>query len=125
MIHLDTHIVIWLYEGIPDRLTKRARSEIEVRSLLVSPMVLLELQYLFEVKRTNEPASAILQELERTVDLKVSTETFHMAAFKATELSWTCDPFDRLIAAHALADNCPLITADEVLLKNCPNAIWD
>jgi PIN domain nuclease of toxin-antitoxin system len=43
----------------------------------------------------------------------------------AMDLSWTRDPFDRLISAHAIVANAPLVTADETIRKNLPLAIWD
>lgn len=43
----------------------------------------------------------------------------------ATGISWTRDPFDRLISAHAIVANAPLITADETIRANLPLATWD
>jgi PIN domain nuclease of toxin-antitoxin system len=40
-------------------------------------------------------------------------------------LSWTHDPFDRLIAAHAIVADAPLVTADRTILENLPLATWD
>ena len=56
MIYADTHVVAWLYAGRPDLIPPRARRLIEDNPLLVSPMVALELEYLFETGRTSEPA---------------------------------------------------------------------
>ena len=50
-IYLDTHVVLWLSEGLVERLPKAARRSIEENDLLFSPMVRLELQYLYEIKR--------------------------------------------------------------------------
>jgi PIN domain nuclease of toxin-antitoxin system len=36
----------------------------------------------------------------------------------AFPLSWTRDPFDRLLAAHSLMTHVPLCTADTVLLRH-------
>lgn len=43
----------------------------------------------------------------------------------AAPLSWTRDPFDRLIAAHAIVANAQLVTADETIRENLPLAVWD
>jgi PIN domain nuclease of toxin-antitoxin system len=43
----------------------------------------------------------------------------------AAGLTWTRDPFDRLIAAHAIVADAPLLTADRTILDNLPQAIWD
>ena len=51
MIHLDTHVVVWLYLAEVERLPARAREAIEAEDLEISPMVLLELQSLREIGR--------------------------------------------------------------------------
>ena len=42
----------------------------------------------------------------------------------AADLTWTRDPFDRLIAAHAIVAGAPLLTADRGILENLPLATW-
>jgi PIN domain nuclease of toxin-antitoxin system len=125
MIHLDTHVLVWLHKGKYNRFPKTMKHRINTEANVVSPMVILELQYLFEIGRANKSGQEVINRLQEQIELSVSNQTFHLAALKATELSWTRDPFDRLIAAHAIVDNCPLLTADEVLLKNCSQAIWE
>lgn len=39
-------------------------------------------------------------------------------------LSWTRDPFDRLIVANALADGADLVTADERIRQHTDIAVW-
>lgn len=72
-----------------------------------------------------EPASAPLSALRRTVGLQVADASLAELVEAATALSWTRDPFDRLIAAHALVANAPLVTADETIRRHLPLAIWD
>lgn len=91
----------------------------------VSPIVELELTYLYEIGRVTEPASAPLSALRRILGLKVHDAPFAEVAQAAGPLSWTRDPFDRLIAAHAIVANTPLVTADETIRENLPLAIWD
>jgi PIN domain nuclease of toxin-antitoxin system len=43
----------------------------------------------------------------------------------AADLSWTRDPFDRLIAAHAIVANASLVTADDTIREHLPLAVWD
>jgi PIN domain nuclease of toxin-antitoxin system len=90
----------------------------------VSPMVELELTYLYEIGRVTEPASAPLTALRRTLGLEINDASFAEVAHAAGALSWTRDPFDRLIAAHAIVANTPLVTADETIRENLPLAIW-
>jgi PIN domain nuclease of toxin-antitoxin system len=43
----------------------------------------------------------------------------------ALDLTWTRDPFDRLIAAHAVVADAPLVTAHRTILEHLPQAVWD
>lgn len=52
MIHLDTHVVVWLRAGDTKRL--RPVSRLIGGEVAVSPFVVLELQALFEVGRIRE-----------------------------------------------------------------------
>ena len=125
MIHLDTHVVAWLYAGRLDLIPARARTRIEGSALGISPMVLLELDLLHEIGRTRAGSADVLAALERDLDLRVSEAAFPRIARIAGTLTFTRDPFDRLIAATALAEDVPLLTADRLLLEHCPTAVWD
>ncbi len=72
-----------------------------------------------------EPPSAPLSALGRTLGLKVADTSLAELIQAAAALSWTRDPFDRLIAAHAIVANAPLVTADESILDNLHLAVWD
>ena len=39
-------------------------------------------------------------------------------------MKWTRDPFDRMIAAHAITHDHDLLTKDESILAHCKNAFW-
>jgi PIN domain nuclease of toxin-antitoxin system len=125
VIHLDTHVVAWLYAGEFERIPLTVQARIEADMLAVSPMVLLELDYLHEIGRTREGSAAVLAVLEARLDLRVSEAPFPRIARIAAALSFTRDPFDRLIAATAMAEDLPLLTADRRMLEHCPVAIWD
>ncbi len=44
---------------------------------------------------------------------------------EASILEWTRDPFDRLIAAQAIAAGCPLATGDRALRDALPDhTVW-
>lgn len=96
----------------------------EAEAIAVSPIVELELTYLYEIGRVSEPASAPLAALQRTLGLRVVDASLTEVVKAAANLSWTRDPFDRLIAAHAIVANVPLITADKTILKHLPQATW-
>jgi PIN domain nuclease of toxin-antitoxin system len=122
--HLDTHVVVWLYAGELERFPLGVRKQLEKADLAISPAVLLELQYLFEIKRLAEPASLVLADLEQRLGLKVSDTPFARVASAALALSWTRDPFDRLIVAQAIVQAAPLVTADRIIRKHYPAAAW-
>lgn len=124
MIHLDTHVVVWLYARDVGAL-RPVLPRLERETLAISPMVLLELQYLYEVGRTTEPARAVFDALSEPLGLRLAEASSPAIVQHALGLSWTRDPFDRLIVATAMADDVSLITRDTVLRAHCPLAVWD
>jgi PIN domain nuclease of toxin-antitoxin system len=123
VVHLDTHVVLWLYERSVQRL-KPALAHLEGRKVALSPMAMLELEYLREIGRSRVGAAIILAELSVSVGLELARTPWEQVVSVALSLGWARDPFDRLIAAHALTDRVPLVTADKRLRASCPNAIW-
>lgn len=125
MIHLDTHVVVWLAGGMPRKLPARLLKGLRDAPPVVSPMVALELELLYEIGRIREPSNRVLDHLEATVGLTLSPVPFASAVAAARGLGWTRDPFDRLIVGSALAQGASLATADEHIRANYPAAIWD
>ena len=122
--YLDTHVVVWLYAGLSDRFPASVRKRLE-SPLAVSPVVELELQYLYEVGRTTVPGDAVISELEQLVGLEKVDASLAAVASVARGLIWTRDPFDRLISAQAIADEVRLLTADGTILENLDLAAWE
>lgn len=111
VILLDTHAVVWLDQSHP-----RARPLSQgARRMYISPATLLELQFLAESGRVRLPKS---DALAIAVDDRWTLDEPPAAAWfaAALDLSWTRDPFDRLIAAHARLRGWRLATSDETLL---------
>jgi PIN domain nuclease of toxin-antitoxin system len=124
LTHLDTHVVVWLVTGEHARLSESARDMIEEDRLEVSPMVGLELTYLCEVGRLEIDPAEILSELRRSIDLRECDEPFGNVASIARGLSWTRDPFDRLIVAQAVAAGARLVTRDDTIRHHFSYACW-
>jgi PIN domain nuclease of toxin-antitoxin system len=124
MMFLDTHVVVWLYAGEVDRLPAEARRMIEEQDLLISPMVILELQYLRETGRLTVEAHRVVAALAKTLGLQTCEWGFSQVILEALAQVWTRDPFDRIIVAHASARNLPLLTKDDVILANYKKAFW-
>ncbi len=122
--YLDTHVVAWLFAGDAARLSLTARAAIEADDLLISPAVVLELQYLYETKRVADPAEVVVTDLQHRVMLRVCDLSFPDVARRALTLSWTRDPFDRLIVAQAALREARLITKDRILRKRYSASVW-
>jgi PIN domain nuclease of toxin-antitoxin system len=112
VILLDTHAMVWLDQAHPraDALMRGGRR------LYISPATLLELQFLEEAGRLRLPrgdSHALADDDRWTLDDPPAASWFSAAL----DLSWTRDPFDRLLAAHARLRGWRLATADDRLLK--------
>jgi PIN domain nuclease of toxin-antitoxin system len=123
-MYLDTHVVVWLYAGETDRFSVSAVDYIEGNDLRISPAVLLELQFLREIKRITADPMLVLQTLEETIGLQLCRLDFSKVVFGALSQSWTRDPFDRMIAAQASVRNELLLTKDRIIRRNCSVACW-
>jgi PIN domain nuclease of toxin-antitoxin system len=111
VILLDTNALIWLDHAHP-----RARALARTGPLHISPATLLEIQILQEAGRLrlrNGDAHAIASDDRWVLDDPPAAAWFAVAL----DLTWTRDPFDRLIAAHAQVRGWRLATADAMLLE--------
>ena len=124
VVFLDTHIAVWLYAGLIEKISETAIQTIEANDLLISPMVKLELQYLFEIGRITVKPDTIIKNLFAAIGLKVSETPLQQIIEKALKISWTRDVFDRLLSAEALVVRGGFITADETIKSNLKLAIW-
>lgn len=66
----------------------------------------------------------MLLALRKSIGLEVEDISFAEVARTAVDLTWTRDPFDRMIAAQAIVADAPLVTADRNILANLPQATW-
>lgn len=118
-------MVVWLAAGKLSRISFRARAELEKSDLLISPTVMLELEYLFELKRITLRARDIFQKVAHEVGLSLCTLPYSSVVSAALDEKWTRDPFDRLIVANAKANGfAPLISIDQAIRKHYPRAMW-
>jgi len=111
VILLDTNALIWI-----DQNHRRTRTLVAApERLAVSPASLLELRFLIETGRLGlrrGSVEAIAHDDRWVVDAPPAVDWFEAAG----EESWTHDPFDRLIVAHARLRRCRLATADREVL---------
>ena len=123
--YLDTNIVICLHSGDASRLTRRAIEQIESAELLVSGMVMLELEMLYEKGAIRYPASEIHFDLNQQIGVSICQLPMAAIMSSAMRVRWTREPGDRIIVANAMANNeAPLVTADRRINAEYRNAIW-
>lgn len=125
IVYLDTHVFLWLAAGKVNRLSSVARSLVDKADLLLSPMALLELEYLHESGRTRFPARDLLKKVSHETNLRLCEIPASTIASAALDEKWARDPFDRLIVANAKANGFAwLISADEEISRNYPRTVW-
>lgn len=125
MIYIDTHVVLWLYLRRGEGLSERARYLVEFDpEILISPIVLLELDYLHEIGRTTLGADPVFDYLHQQIDLQICQKPFLDVVQAASKLSWTRDPFDRIITAQSAIGLNSLITKDKMIRDNYEHAVW-
>jgi PIN domain nuclease of toxin-antitoxin system len=125
LIHLDTHAAVWLSAGETARLPAHAPALLRQSPPAISPMVLLELDFLYETGKIKVPSHDIFHDLVAKIGLTIAPTSFEAVAREASGLTWTRDPFDRLITATARAAGARLLTKDATILANETCAFWD
>ena len=123
---LDTHVLVWA-ESLPERLGVETRTRMldPANTLLVSPVSMLELSRLISLSRIHLRKSLVdwLRDARRNLAFEDAILSHH-AAIDSYELPGTFhkDPADRMLVATARELNCPLVTADDLILQY-PNVL--
>lgn len=125
MTYLDTHVVVWLYQGKVKRLSREAARVIDkADQLLISPIVELELVYLHKRGKFSVRPQDMVADLRARIGLAVCDLPFPLVAHEAMSISWTEDVFDRLIVAQAAATRSVLLSSDGRIQENYEHAVW-
>lgn len=121
---LDTHTAIFLWEGRAEVFGPGARELLERATLHVSPMVRLEMGFLKEVGKLKVDPDHILGSLVADLGVTLTSDPLDTLIPHAMPLSWTRDPFDRLLVATALLHQAPFVTRDRCIRDNFAGAVW-
>jgi PIN domain nuclease of toxin-antitoxin system len=124
LIYLDTHVVVWLYAGLLEKFSQSVRVILNENEIRISPIVRLELQYLYEIERVKEPAQNIVADLADRIGIRVCDKDFSSVISQAILLKWTRGPFDRVIVAQAALNDNILISKDQNILDHYLHARW-
>ncbi|MHB8619417.1 MAG: PIN domain-containing protein, partial [Chloroflexota bacterium] len=110
------------YAGRRDLIPAPVQRWLNREQLGVSPFTRLELAYLYEIGRVRTPAQVVIGELGPSLELVVADAPVALVCEAALDLTWTRDPFDRLLCAQATATS--LVTKDETIRRHLPLAWW-
>jgi len=114
---LDTHALLW-FLAKDDRLSKKAYGLIEEpnNQILVSIASLWEISIKASLGKLplKRPYSKMLNDIQAT-GLDILPITFAHTAIQHNLPLHHRDPFDRLLAAQAIALQCPILSKDKAL----------
>ena len=113
LILLDTNAVMYLQQGHP----RMKRLSDTREPFFISPATVLEITYLSEVGRlssiTAKGVDASIDDPRWVVDDPPALAWFNAAR----EITWTREPFDRLIVGHARYRGWRLATSDSRIVE--------
>ncbi len=123
---LDTHAFLWFVTG-DARLSRAARQALETadNQLMLSAASVWEMAIKAGLGRLTLPASVeeyIAEKVENGFGV-LSVEWTHAAAVEKLPPHHS-DPFDRLLAAQALAENLPLVSGDPAFGAYGVTVVW-
>ena len=112
---LDTHVLLWVVLG--SRRVQELPWLERYRPWGVSPISLLEIQFLSEIGRI-EVESGFQEALASDPRFEIDEAPLASLVKAALPLGWTRDPFDRLLVAHSNLRRAPFCTVDRAIRAN-------
>ncbi len=117
--------MVWLCQNNLSRISAKALDALNEHDLLISPIVLIELNFLLQARRIVRAPQDLARQLEMQIGVRVCGHPLPDLAETALFETWTRDPFDLMIVSHAKSNGyAPLVTADEMIRTHYPRAVW-
>ncbi len=118
MIYLDTHALVWIITGSDDKFSRSTQLALKKNKLLISPMVLLEIEFLYEIKRIKHGTERVMEVARKDFNIETCRTAFEEVVTAACLESWTRDPFDRVIVAQARINAAKLLSFDRAIMDH-------
>jgi PIN domain nuclease of toxin-antitoxin system len=125
MYLLDTHALIWGIT-VPEELPARVREILAAGEVKASVISYWELML-----KKNRPTAPVLHPAswwERNVT-RLAVEVLQVRVIHVDRLDrlpeWHRDPFDRMLVAQALVEDCTLVTRDRLLARYGVPVVWE
>lgn len=118
---LDTHFLLWTALD-SERLEDFPWLD-DYRPWGISPVSFLEIQFLYEVGRLEVDRARFSEAVAADPRFVIDEAPLVALIEKALPLSWTRDPFDRLLAAHSDARRIPLCSLDRQIRARHRNLV--
>ena len=115
VVLLDTHFLLWT--ALRSRRLAPYPWLADHQPWAVSPVSLLEIQFLAEAGRV-DVRPGFFDALRRDSRYVIDEPAFESLMQAAMPLDWTRDPFDRLLCAHSSVRRMPLCTLDRGMRKH-------
>lgn len=123
-VFLDTHAVLFLHAGLVEEFGADSKHLLSVGTLTFSPAVRLEMKSLHECGKLVVDPDLVLGRVASELGLCIAGDSLASVADRAMGLTWTRDPFDRLIVANADLHGAALVTRDRRILDHYKRAVW-
>lgn len=124
MYLLDTHALVWAVT-VPEDLPARVRKILATEEIKASVVSYWEL--ILKKGRPNapvlHPASWWDRYVTRAAVAVLPVRVAHAGRLD-TLPNWHKDPFDRMLVAQALAENCTLVSADPIMARYGAPVVW-
>ncbi len=121
---LDTHALVWAVNA-PEQLPQRVREILATEEVEVSVVSYWEL--MLKKGRPNAPVVDPVawwdRYVSRTAVKVLPVQVAHVGRLD-TLPDWHRDPFDRMLVAQTLAEDCTLISGDSIMVRYDVPLVW-